>query len=57
MDEIKIGDTVRMKSGGPTMTVRDIKDGKLARCEWFDGAKPEMRDFALITLENYPPKK
>jgi uncharacterized protein YodC (DUF2158 family) len=38
--EIKAGDTVKLKSGGPTMTVSKLKEWKgvmEARCEWFDG--------------------
>ena len=54
MDEIKKGDIVKLKSGGPVMTVEDIKDGKYATCVWFDvtttGTTFKRADFDLITL-------
>ncbi len=34
-DQIVAGDLVRLKSGGPLMTVEGT-DGKLAKCSWFD---------------------
>jgi uncharacterized protein YodC (DUF2158 family) len=56
MEEIMKGDIVKLKSGGPTMTVRDIKDGKYAVCVWFDGSTPQRNEFDLITLEKYEAK-
>jgi uncharacterized protein YodC (DUF2158 family) len=56
MDEIKKGDTVTLKSGGPTMTVngiKDGKDGKSAACVWFDGSTPKRKNFDLVTLEKH----
>jgi uncharacterized protein YodC (DUF2158 family) len=42
-DTIKIGDTVRRKAGGPTMTVVDVEEvdsGQLMiYCVWFDEKK------------------
>jgi uncharacterized protein YodC (DUF2158 family) len=36
MAQFKVGDVVRLKSGGPQMTVKEVRrDGKLA-CIWFD---------------------
>lgn len=36
MEDIKIGSVVRLKSGGPNMTVRDIRcEGLFIRCQWF----------------------
>ena len=34
--EVKIGDVVQLKSGGPTMTIEDIDDSGNVRCKWFD---------------------
>lgn len=39
MNEFKIGDTVRLKSGGPLMTVTDLDNSigyLLVYCTWFD---------------------
>jgi uncharacterized protein YodC (DUF2158 family) len=33
--DFKIGDVVRLKSDGPRMTVKSIKDGEVW-CNWFD---------------------
>lgn len=32
----KVGDVVRMKSGGPMMTVIKIRDGGELECAWFN---------------------
>jgi uncharacterized protein YodC (DUF2158 family) len=60
MEEIKKGDTVKPKSGGPVMTVSDvddysssmsnpIKDG--VKCVWFEGKKPISKVFDRSVLE------
>ncbi len=44
--ELKMGDVVRLKSGGPKMTIANISEprpgpvppGKWVRCIWFDGS-------------------
>ena len=37
MSEFKPGDTVRLKSGGPLMTVKTILEpSKEVLCDWFD---------------------
>jgi len=44
--EFKMGDVVRLKSGGPKMTIANISEprpgpippGKWVRCIWFDGS-------------------
>jgi|HubBroStandDraft_5_1064220.scaffolds.fasta_scaffold151335_1 uncharacterized protein YodC (DUF2158 family) len=51
--EIKAGDTVKLKSGGPTMTVSKLKEWKgvmEARCEWFDGNQKNEGSFPLTSL-------
>jgi uncharacterized protein YodC (DUF2158 family) len=47
--EIKAGDVVQLKSGGPHMTVRWIEDDE-AYCEWFDKTVNKGSKFALVQL-------
>jgi uncharacterized protein YodC (DUF2158 family) len=52
--ELKPGDIVRLKSGGPAMTVTAIGEhaGETrALCEWFDGTKHHQDHFILAALE------
>lgn len=43
------GDVVKLKSGGPLMTIKFIENGE-AYCEWFDN-KTKLGDrFALTSL-------
>jgi uncharacterized protein YodC (DUF2158 family) len=52
MGELKAGDVVQLKSGGPLMTIQELKHGGgAASCIWFLDGKPEAREFALVTLE------
>lgn len=49
------GDIVKLKSGGPSMTVdqvtsAEVESGKV-RCQWFSGKKLEFGFFAPETLE------
>lgn len=55
-NDIKEGSVVRLRSGGPAMTVSEIRDGfierqPVARCHWIndDGAGKEYT-FPLSTL-------
>jgi uncharacterized protein YodC (DUF2158 family) len=55
-DAFQIGDTVRLKSGGPRMTVhhvgRDAASGAPSvTCKWFFGSDPKQADFHPDTLE------
>lgn len=36
MAKFKIGDVVRLNSGGPIMTVRDNDSERLVTCNWFE---------------------
>lgn len=48
-----VGDIVRLKSGGPDMTVRSVPD-RLERdyfCQWFAGKKLEIGRFPFASLE------
>ena len=44
------GDVVRLRSGGPTMTIRWVEDNE-AYCEWFDGSNNKGAAFTLTQLE------
>lgn len=51
--EIKVGDVVQLKSGGPEMTVDEIEPYNgipKARCSWFDGPKKDVGVFPLTSL-------
>ena len=53
-DELKVGDVVRLKSGGPAMTIENIDTygkGKGATCTWFDGSKRVTEMFMLAVLD------
>jgi uncharacterized protein YodC (DUF2158 family) len=54
--DLKIGDVVQLKSGGPLMTIEDIgkynySDKDKAKCIWFDGKKRYEDVFDFETLE------
>ena len=51
---LRFGDTVKLKSGGPLMTITEM--GRRASkpsigCTWFDGAKKCEGDFPAEALE------
>jgi uncharacterized protein YodC (DUF2158 family) len=55
MKTFKVGDLVRLKSGGPVMTVASV--GQSVHCQWFAGAKLEKGFFDAESLENAPAKQ
>lgn len=49
---MEIGDVVRLKSGGPKMTIVSIDESAGASCTWFDrNGKRHESVFALATVE------
>lgn len=54
-DVIRIGDVVRLKSGGPDMTVEytnvGISEPDMVGCVWYDGAEMKTRSFKSPVLE------
>ncbi|MCY4319004.1 MAG: DUF2158 domain-containing protein [Alphaproteobacteria bacterium] len=53
--QIKPGDVVRLKSGGPEMTISKIDDNKIAYCTWFVNLEgPHTSSFRLHMLSLEP---
>lgn len=48
----KAGDTVKLKSGGPSMTIAEI-EGNQAQCVWFLNDIHQQHLFELDTLVAY----
>lgn len=57
--DLKIGSIVKLKSGGPTMTINGSKDAKIYSCVWFEDTHqtfaPFFADFAADALEDCTP--
>ena len=52
----KKGDVVRLKSGGPKMTVSEIRSDDTLFCRWFDNKNnPQQGEFNPEELETPPP--
>jgi uncharacterized protein YodC (DUF2158 family) len=52
MAQFKSGDTVRLKSGGPLMTVQLIASDGDVWCEWFDAKQEhQSRGFKPSSLD------
>ena len=49
-EQFKAGDTMRLKSGGPLMTIHSINQSEgTAWCEWFDKNGADQSKSFLIT--------
>lgn len=58
-EQYKIGDIVKLKSGGPNMTVGMVLAKGRYRCQWFAGSKDQSADFwadALVRVTDEPKK-
>jgi len=56
MSDFTKGDIVRLKSGGPKMTVSSVKATAIA-CQWFDrNGKTHKSDFDVEMVEKFVPK-
>ena len=58
MMAFKIGDVVKLKSGGPAMTVMKVDDfgsRTIIKCTWFAESKNERADFPPDALLPAPP--
>jgi len=54
IDQFQPGDVVRVKSGGPSMTIASV-DRERIICRWFDGKEPKDDDFDPTVLVKVPP--
>lgn len=54
----QVGQVVRLKSGGPDMTVRSVpsEHNQVYHCQWFAGKKLEGGPFPEESLVPVPPK-
>ena len=51
-EKFKVGDVVRLKSGGPNMTVlANEEDIDFIICQWFDGEELKDGNFSPESLE------
>ena len=54
MDQWKVGDVVRLKSGGPVMTVHRVTSEGTCECTWFVNDEPKYETFVPETLRKAP---
>ena len=52
--ELKAGDTVRLRSGGPLMTVLEERES-VVRCAWFQGKENREGSFPAAALDKEEP--
>lgn len=51
MEQLKKGDVVQLKSGGPMMTVIEIDDAGRLYCQWFNSrGKVQAQGFAVDSV-------
>jgi uncharacterized protein YodC (DUF2158 family) len=55
-EKLKDGDTVRLKSGGPLMTVSGEGDETSVWCVWFVGEEKRADTFTRLSLKHDAPK-
>lgn len=49
MADLKVGSVVKLKSGGPYMTVTDLNGRGGVACTWFDKDKVEVKGYTFPT--------
>lgn len=52
----KVGEIVKLKSGGPEMTVQKVFDDQTYRCQWFAGKKLDNGVFPVESLQAVKPE-
>lgn len=50
MASYEIGDTVRLKSGGPIMVIHGVRKDENFECVWQDGATPHSKIYSSKVL-------
>jgi uncharacterized protein YodC (DUF2158 family) len=50
--QFEIGDVVRLKSGGPLMTVIKLESDGQVICQWFEKNQPQTGTFLGLVLED-----
>jgi len=55
MENLKTGDTVQLKSGGPIMTVGAPHDQARVNCDWFEGGALKHGVFYVEQLKKAEP--
>jgi uncharacterized protein YodC (DUF2158 family) len=55
-DQIKIGDVVKLKSGGVAMAVSEIV-GRSVTCQWQDKGKKETETYDVAMLKKFDPDR
>lgn len=53
-DKIGLGQTVRLKSGGPLMTTINFYDNPMILCGWFDGTEYKHNTLSSYSLVKVP---
>lgn len=48
----RVGDSVRLKSGGPAMSIFTLLDGGECSCQWFDGSELKSGYFNFAQLQS-----
>lgn len=54
-DALKVGDVVKLKSGGEKMTIESIDEDGDAICVWFEESQVQRGTFISATLQKHTP--
>lgn len=55
--ELEVGDVVRLKSGGPAMTVGSVESDGYCFCHWFEDKEAKMARLPNAALQPTEPQK